>query len=104
MSHYLIREIEVTPNLDVRTWTAVVGGGGEGRLQQLVLRERGAGEEKVTADALFVLIGAHPHTDWLPQEIARNASGSRLVGTGLIASDPDQRLAAVGGGRPWRGG
>ena len=80
MSHYLIREIEVTPNLDVRTGTAVVGGGGEGRLQELVLRERGGSEQKVTADGLFVLIGARPHTDWLPREIARNASGFLLTG------------------------
>ncbi len=81
MSHYLIRGIEATPNLDVRTGTAVVGGGGEGRLQQLVLHDSGASEQKtVTADALFVLIGAHPHTDWLPQEIARNTSGFLLAG------------------------
>jgi thioredoxin reductase (NADPH) len=80
MSNYLIRGIEATPNLDVRTGTAVVGGGGEGRLQHLVLREGGASAQKVKADALFVLIGAHPHTDWLPQEIARNASGFLLTG------------------------
>jgi thioredoxin reductase (NADPH) len=36
MSHYLVREVEATPNVEVRTGTAVVGGGGEGRLQELV--------------------------------------------------------------------
>lgn len=81
MSHYLIQGIEATPNLHVHTGTAVVGGGGEGRLQQLMLREDGASEQKtVKADALFALIGANPHTDWLPQEIARNASGFLLTG------------------------
>jgi thioredoxin reductase (NADPH) len=81
MSDYLVRGIQATPNVDVRTGTAVVGGGGEGRLQQLVLRESGTGEqETVAADALFVLIGAHPHTDWLPPEIARNARGFLLTG------------------------
>ena len=81
MSDYLVREIQATPNVDVRTGTAVVGGGGEGRLRQLVLRESGTGDqETVAADALFVLIGAHPHTDWLPPEIARNASGFLLTG------------------------
>lgn len=84
MSHYLIRGIEATPNLDVRTGTAVVGGSGEGRLQQLVLRESGASEQKtVSADALFVLIGANPHTDWLPREIERNTSGFLLTGEEL---------------------
>ena len=81
MSDYLVRGIRATPNVDVRTGAAVVGGGGNGRLQQLVLRESRTGEDKtVAADALFVLIGADPHTDWLPPRIARNASGFLLTG------------------------
>jgi thioredoxin reductase (NADPH) len=81
MSLYLIREIESTPNLDVRTCTEVVGGDGEGLLQQLVLRERVSGEqEEVAADALFVLIGADPHTEWLPPEIVRDPTGFLLTG------------------------
>jgi thioredoxin reductase (NADPH) len=67
--------------VEVRTDTTVVGGGGDGRLQRLVLRESRLGsDETVAADALFVLIGAHPHTDWLPPEIARNARGFLLTG------------------------
>ena len=81
MSNYLVREIEATPNVDVRTGTAVVGGGGEGRLQQLVLNDSGTGEqETVAADALFALIGAHPRTDWLPPEIVRDPTGFLLTG------------------------
>jgi thioredoxin reductase (NADPH) len=81
MSHYLVRGIEATPNVDVRTRTTVVGGGGEGHLQQLVLREGSTDEdETVAADALFVLIGARPHTAWLPATIARDASGYLLTG------------------------
>lgn len=81
MSDYLVRGIQATPNVDARTGTAVIGGGGEGRLQRLVLRESGTGEqETVAADALFVLVGAHPHTGWLPPEIARNARGFLLTG------------------------
>ena len=71
MSHYLVQAVEATPNVEVRTGTAVVGGGGDGRLQQLVLRDSGGEEETVAADALFVLIGARPHIDWLPAEIAQ---------------------------------
>lgn len=84
MSDYLIREIEATPNIDVRTGTAVAGGGGEGRLQQLMLRDSRTGEHRtVAADALFVLIGAHPHTDWLPPQVARDADGFLLTGEEL---------------------
>ncbi|HYK67347.1 MAG TPA: FAD-dependent oxidoreductase [Streptosporangiaceae bacterium] len=81
MSDYLIRGIKASQNVEVRTGTAVAGGGGAGRLQQLVLREiRSGKQESVSADALFVLIGAHPHTDWLPAETARSAQGFLLTG------------------------
>ena len=81
MSDYLIRGIDAAPNVEVRTGTEVVGGGGDGRLQQLVLRDNHTGKRQtVTADALFVLIGAHPHTKWLPPQIARNAQGFLLTG------------------------
>ena len=88
MSHYLVRAIEATPNVEVRTDTAVVGGGGDGRLEQLVLRNGATGEaETVAADALFVLIGARPHTDWLPADIARDAHGFLLTGEELLDGD-----------------
>jgi thioredoxin reductase (NADPH) len=81
MSHYLIREIEATPNLVVRTGTEVVDGNGDGRLQRLDLRTRTTGEqETVAADALFVLIGADPHTDWLSPEMDRDTHGFLLTG------------------------
>ena len=84
MSHYLIQEIESTPNLDVRLSTRVVGGRGEGRLQQLVLRETCTGtQETVDADALFVLIGADPHTDWLPPDVRRDPHGFLFTGEAL---------------------
>ncbi|MGZ4380036.1 MAG: NAD(P)/FAD-dependent oxidoreductase [Gaiellaceae bacterium] len=81
MSDYLVRTVEATPNVEVRTDTSVVGGGGEGRLQHLILRTGATGEQTtVAADALFVLIGARPHSDWLPAEIARDAHGFLLTG------------------------
>ena len=81
MSHYLVREVRATSNVNVRTGTTVVGGGGDGRLQELVLREAASGEEEtVAADALFVMIGARPHTGWLPREIARDRRGFLFTG------------------------
>ena len=67
MSHYLAREVEANPNVDVRLGTDVVGGGGDGWLRHLTLRNVATGEEEtVPAAGLFLMIGAHPHTDWLP--------------------------------------
>ena len=84
MSHYLVRELEGTPNVEVRTNTDVVGGGGHPRLEHLEFCNRATGErEKVAADGLFVLIGARPRTDWLPEEIARDPRGFLLTGTDL---------------------
>src|SRR5262249_28035968 len=85
MSHYLIQAIEGAPNVDVKTATTVVGGGGEGRLQHLTLRDRDADEETtVPADALFILIGARPQTDWLPTELQRDQHGFLLTGDDLM--------------------
>ena len=87
MSHYLVRAVEATPNVEVRAGTTVVGGGGDGRLQQLVLRDSSGEEDTVAADALFVLIGARPQIDWLPREIARDAHGFLLTGADLDGHD-----------------
>ena len=38
------------------------------------------------ADGLFLMIGAHPHTDWLPDGIARDAQGFVLTGVPAQAS------------------
>jgi thioredoxin reductase (NADPH) len=88
MSHYLVRAVEATPNVDVQARAAIVGGGGEGRLQQLVLRRDTSGEEDaVPADALFVLIGARPQTGWLPPDMARDEHGFLLTGDELGGQD-----------------
>lgn len=81
MSQYLLDEIESKANIDVRLSTQVVDGGGDGRLERLVLRDE-TGETQVAADGLFILIGARPNTDWLPPEIARDEYGFVVTGAG----------------------
>jgi thioredoxin reductase (NADPH) len=81
MSDYLIKEIQETENVGIRLNTRVVGGGGKGRLERLVLEDAAAGRtETVPAAALFVLIGAEPRTGWLPEEVARDERGFVLTG------------------------
>ena len=89
MSHYLAREVEATPNVRVRLGTEIVGGAGDGWLEQLVLRDcAGGGEETVGADGLFVMIGARPHTDWLPATVERDTNGFVRTGTDLSGDQP----------------
>lgn len=84
MSQYLVSEIEATPGLHVRPGTEIIGGGGDGWLERLVLRDRMTGtEETVDADGLCIMIGARPHTDWLPPQVARDAHGFVLTGADL---------------------
>lgn len=81
MSDYLVQDIARHPGIDVRTGVEVVGGGGDGRLDHIVVSDGGSGETAaVGADALFVLIGGVPFTDWLPDEIARDRWGYVLAG------------------------
>jgi thioredoxin reductase (NADPH) len=81
MSDYLIREIDAHANIAVRPDTQIVDGGGGGRLEHLVLRSIQTGEQSsVPADALFVMIGAEPRTDWLAGVIARDQQGYLLTG------------------------
>jgi thioredoxin reductase (NADPH) len=94
MSHYLVQAVEATPNVEVRVGTAVVGGGGDGHLQELVLRDGAGGDdETVAADALFVMIGARPQTDWLPPEIARDEHGFLLTGDDVTTGDGRRPLS-----------
>jgi thioredoxin reductase (NADPH) len=87
MSRYLVRQLQATPNVAVRLGTEVVGGGGDGWLTHLVLRDRATGEEDtVEAQELFLAIGAHPRTNWLPETIARDDHGFVLTG----ADVPDE--------------
>jgi thioredoxin reductase (NADPH) len=80
MSDYSIKQIEVTPNLEVRLQTRVVDGRGEYRLEGLVLEDGRTGQrEEVPAAAMFVLIGAEPHTEWLRDALRRDDRGFILT-------------------------
>jgi thioredoxin reductase (NADPH) len=95
MSRYLTQEIEAMPRIEVRTNTSVVGGGGRGRLEELTLHDAATGaQDTVAADALFALIGASPHTQWLPDSVARDPEGFVYTGDD-VAHDPDHRPASL---------
>jgi thioredoxin reductase (NADPH) len=88
MSSYLINEIEAAENIDVRPHTEIAGGAGEGALKSIELRDcRSGALETVPAAALFLMIGAQPHTEWLPGTICRDERGYLLTGSDLPEGD-----------------
>jgi len=91
MSDYLIREIGATANVGVFHRVQVADGTGTGRLESLVLQDIASGVQwSVPADALFVLIGSEPRTQWLSESLARDESGFILTGPDL-AGDKNAR-------------
>ena len=88
MSDYLIRQIGAAPNIDIRYHMQVTDGTGtsDGHLQSLVLQDTATGTRRtVPADALFVLIGAQPRTQWLGEAVARDRWGFIPTGPDLPA-------------------
>jgi thioredoxin reductase (NADPH) len=84
MSRYLNDQITATANIDVRTSTQVAAAEGSGRLEALTLTDTKTGSTAtVPASALMVLIGAVPHTGWLPPHISRDEHGFVLTGSDL---------------------
>jgi thioredoxin reductase (NADPH) len=85
MSDYLLTQIAATANIVVRTEIEVVDGTGSNHLEQLVLRDTGRGTTVIEpAEALFVMIGARPRTEWLPPAIRRDDWGYVLTGLDLL--------------------
>jgi thioredoxin reductase (NADPH) len=102
MSRYLQQVIASTPNMDVRFNTRVVDGSGGRRLERLVLETTEGERVEEPADGLFVMIGAAPRTEWLPDEIMRDDWGYVLTGPDLIGDGgPRERWPLARPPRPY---
>jgi thioredoxin reductase (NADPH) len=81
MSRYLADRIERNPDVEVITGTEVRGLVGDRVLEQLEVEDLTTGERRtLDARALFVFIGADPHTGWLGDEVALDDRGFVLTG------------------------
>jgi thioredoxin reductase (NADPH) len=86
MSSYLVDEIENTDNIVVWPETEIVECFGDTRLEAIQVKHRDTGEEEhVPATAVFVFIGAKPHTGWLSDVVALDPAGFVLTaGDGVV--------------------
>ena len=85
MSQYLIDQIEATENIEVLLRTEVVEAIGKDRLEAITIVNKDTGEtETVPAAAMFLFIGAVPHSDLVAGVVERNQAGFILTGPDLI--------------------
>jgi thioredoxin reductase (NADPH) len=82
MSRYLADRIERLENVEVLLGHEVRELRGTDELEAVVAEKRDGGERRaVPARALFVFIGACPHTDWLGGQVTLDEGGYILTGT-----------------------
>ncbi|WP_307800498.1 FAD-dependent oxidoreductase [Actinomadura nitritigenes] len=83
MSLYLVEQIERAETIEVRRHTIVREACGDGTLRAVVTEDNRTGErETVPARALFVFIGAVPHTGWLARHLELDERGFVRTGPG----------------------
>ncbi|MEJ2010686.1 MAG: FAD-dependent oxidoreductase, partial [Anaerolineales bacterium] len=84
MSQYLVNQIRANPKIKVRLRTVIESVVGEGKLEGLTLRDLDRDEsETVPAAAVFIFIGAVPHSECVAGLVERNHAGFILTGDDL---------------------
>jgi thioredoxin reductase (NADPH) len=92
MSRYLIRRIEESPAISLRTRAEIVALEGNGHLERVHWRDDQAGRvEGHDIRHVFVMTGANPSTKWLNGCVALDAKGFIKTGPELA---PDELAAA----------
>jgi thioredoxin reductase (NADPH) len=85
MSYYLIHQLDKTDNIRVLLNSKVTEVRGENRLEFITITNTQTGQvQTFPSPALYIFIGAVPHTDALVGLIERDANGFILTGQDLI--------------------
>jgi len=93
MSRYLIRRIEESPRITLRTRTEIVGLSGDRALESVRWSNRATGEtEERSIRSVFCMMGASPCTAWLGKCVALDDKGFVKTGQDLTPED----LASTG--------
>ena len=88
MSRYLIRRIEDSPSIELRTRTEIVAVSGDEHLQNVTWRDDNTGAtETRSIRHLFLMTGAVPNTAWLHGCVALDEKGFVKTGTTLTPAD-----------------
>ena len=88
MSSYLIEQIEGCENIDVHLGAEIAEVHGDERLEAITIRDRESGEtRREDAAAVFVFIGASPHTGMLGDLVELSPEGFIVTGDDLLVGD-----------------
>jgi len=86
MSQYLVDQIAAIPNIEVLTATQVVEVTGDNGVEQIHLKNLESEEtETRDASALFVFVGAVPHSSFLGDLVGMNDRGFIYTGQDVVA-------------------
>ncbi len=95
MSRYLVDQIERNEKVKVCRNTEVIELDGDRELETITVEDKRTGERSThPAKALFVFIGASPHTEWLDGQLATDDAGFLLTGRDV------EDLSEFSGDRP----
>ena len=83
MSRYLVDRVEHIDNVQIHRGSAVTALEGDGHLQAIRIRDEAGVETRINTAALFLFIGADPHTDWLNGCVQLDKKGFVLTGATL---------------------
>ena len=85
MSRYLIEQLGGKSNVAVQLRSEVVAAHGGTNLTAIDIRDNASTKmRRHDCGGLFVFIGAEAETEWLPEEIARDARGYILTGDDVV--------------------
>jgi thioredoxin reductase (NADPH) len=88
MSRYLIRRIEETPNIELKTNTRIVALEGSKDLECVTWKDEADGRlTTVPVRHVFMMTGANPNTGWLENCVALDEKGFIKAGPDLLPSD-----------------
>lgn len=87
MSQYLVEQIAGTPNIDVLLNAEVMEVHGSDRLESITICMKETNEVKTfPAGAMFIFIGAVPHTTMVNDVVERDSAGFIITGPDLIVN------------------
>jgi len=88
MSRYLIRRIEETPNITLRTRTSILALEGDKHLERVTWKNSSTGEvEMHPIRHVFLMTGAVPSTDWLEGCVALDDKGFVRTGNDIAPEE-----------------